>query len=63
MRHSAPSPRHHTLRYVDGTDLRDRKHRFTQVRTESWVAAEDARLLVPQPWGDLLEVVVRGEGR
>lgn len=50
----------YTLRYIDGTDLRDRKHTFTQVRAGTWVEAEDARLLVPQPWGDLLEVVERG---
>lgn len=55
------STEHFTLRYLPGTDLRDRKHQFTTVHAPTWVEAEDARLAVPQQWGDLLEVVVRGQ--
>ena len=54
---------HYTLRYVEGTDIRDRKHRFTEVRAETWADAEDARLAMPPVVRDVLEVVVRGEGR
>ena len=49
-----------TLRYIEGTDLRDRKHRFTEVRTGTWVEAEDTRLAMPPVVRDVLEVVVRG---
>lgn len=50
----------YTLRYLPGTDLRDRKHRATTVRTDTWLEAEDARLALPEAIGDKLEVVVRG---
>jgi hypothetical protein len=53
----------YTLRYLPGTDLRDRKHRHTQVRAETWVDAEDARLALPERVGNLLEVVERGTER
>lgn len=58
--HPAPSPKHYTLRYLPGTDLRDAKHRHTEVRVETWVEAEDARLSLPEDVANLLEVVERG---
>jgi hypothetical protein len=51
----------YTLRYLPGTALKDRKHQFTQVQASTWAEAEDARLAVPHRWGDLLEVVERGQ--
>lgn len=57
---TSPSPRHFTLSYLPGTDLRERKHQFTAVRAATWDDAEAARLLVPHRWGAQLEVVVRG---
>lgn len=59
--HPDPSPRHYTLRYLPGTDIRDRKHRPTEVRAETWVDAEDARLALPERVGNMLEVVERGQ--
>lgn len=60
MAQPKPSTLHFTLRYLPGTDLRDRKHRHTLVHTASWVDAEDARLALPDEVADLLEVVERG---
>lgn len=57
------STRHYTLRYLPGTDLRDRKHTNTLVRVATWDEAESARQGLPEAVRDLLEVVVRGEGR
>ena len=53
----------YTLRYLPGTDLRDRKHRHTEVHAETWVEAEDARLALPERVGNMLEVVERGTER
>lgn len=48
-----------TLRYLPGTDLRDRKHAFTLVHAETLAEAEAAREAVPEPWRSMLEVVER----
>lgn len=50
--------RFYALRYVEGTDIRDRKHSQTLGRWDTFGEADDARVLRPN--ADLLEVVVRG---
>lgn len=57
----AASAHHFTLRYVEGTDLRDRKHVHTLVRASTWLEAEEARLALPEEIADRFEVVERGE--
>lgn len=48
----------YTLRYVEGTQLKDRLHVHTLVRCVDWRDAEAARERCPRP--ELLEVVERG---
>ena len=51
----------YVLRYVDGTPLSKRYHRFTLGRYGSYAAADDA--LLANPMRDHLEVVERQEDR
>lgn len=43
---SEPEP-FYVLRYVDGTPITKRWHRFTLGRWATWLAAEDVRLASP----------------
>ncbi len=47
----------YVLRYYPGTDVKDAKHEFTTGRHPTWLAAEEARAAVPDPWASRLEVV------
>lgn len=47
----------HALRYLPTVPLKERKHVPTLGRWDSWLEAEDARLLLPT--AGLLEVVPR----
>lgn len=51
--------RFYVLRYITGTPLAKRYHRFTLGRWSSWLAAEDARLA--NPMATSLEVSERLE--
>jgi hypothetical protein len=48
----------YTLRYVDGTDLNDRKHQFTKAKG-SFEEVEEALQNVPDYFRDKLEIVQR----